>query len=378
MMDQSASNATVLTKGEAVPVNLALQGGGSHGAFTWGVLDRLLEDGRLTFPAISGTSAGAVNAVALAHGWAEDGRDGARQKLHDVWRRIGLKGRFSPIQRNPWDKVWGNWSVENTVGYNWLEALSRTISPAMANPFGHNPLREVINAEIDFDLIAGKCEVDLFIAATNVETGQLRLFVNSELNANVIAASTCLPTLFSAVEIDGEHYWDGGYGANPALFPLRDTNDCPDLLLVQVNPIVRRGVPKTARAIQNRLDEITFNATLLRELRDIAAFRNLIAAGKLDPDAVKVQRFHRIDGDSHLDELSASSKASAEWEFLLHLRDLGRAAAEDWMIGCIDRVGSEETFDLPALTKDGRLSQPYRRKQAKTMLVDRIRDLVNR
>ncbi len=363
---------------DPVAVNLALQGGGSHGAFTWGVLDRLLEDGRLNFPAISGTSAGAVNAVALAHGWAEDGRDGARQKLHDLWRRIGLKGRFSPIQRTPWDKVWGNWSIEHTVGYNWLEALSRAVSPAIANPFGLNPLREAVDAEIDFDLISRKCPIELFIAATNVETGQLRLFDNTELSSNVIAASTCLPTIFPAVEIGGEHYWDGGYGGNPALFPLRDANDHADLLLIQINPIIRRGVPQTARAIQNRVDEITFNATLLRELRDIAMFRRLIADGKLDPTAVKLQRFHRIDGDSHLGELAASSKVSAEWEFLTHLRDLGRAAAEDWMSACIDRVGVEETFDLPSLTEEGRLSQPYRRKQARTMLIDRIRDLVNR
>ncbi|OXT02536.1 patatin [Notoacmeibacter marinus] len=377
-MDQSAFCRNTITAKDGLLVNLALQGGGSHGAFTWGVLDRLLEDGRLAFPAISGTSAGAVNAVALAHGWAENGREGARQKLHDVWRRVGLKGRFSPIQRNPWDRAWGNWSVENTVGFNWLEALSRTVSPNMANPFNHNPLKEVVDAEIDFDLIQRKCAIDLFIAATNVETGQLRLFINDELDSRVIAASTCLPTLFPAVEINGQYYWDGGYGGNPALFPLRDANDHPDLLLIQINPIVRQGVPQTARSIQNRVDEITFNATLLRELRDIAMFRGLIAEGKLDPSAVKLQRFHRIDGDSHLDELGASSKVSAEWEFLTHMRDLGRAAADDWMTGCLDRVGREETFDLPGLTEDGRLLQPYRHKQVKTMLMDRIRGLVSR
>ncbi len=337
----------------AKPINIALQGGGSHGAFSWGVLDALLEDGRLEFSAISGTSAGAMNAVALADGWSRGGRDGARQKLHDFWRAVGRAGVFSPVQRSPWDILWGNWSVENTPGYMWFDALSRVVSPYLANPFNHNPLYEAIRKEIDFERVRGGEAPRLFISATNVETGQLRVFDTKEITAEVVMASACLPQIFQAVEIEGQPYWDGGYGGNPALFPFFYANETEDVLLVQINPVIREGVPRTAKEIQNRVEEITFNAGLLREFRAIAFVNELIGAGRLDRDHYRNIRMHRIDADEAFTDLSASSKVNAEWAFLEYLRDLGRVAAQDWLAENYSAVGDRASLDLSDMLAPG-------------------------
>lgn len=328
------------------PINIALQGGGSHGAFSWGVLDALLEDGRLDFTAISGTSAGAMNAVALADGWSRGGRDGARERLEAFWWAVGSVGRFSPVQRTPWDVLWGNWSVENTPGFQWFDTVSRFISPYVANPFDSNPLRDVVRRQIDFDRVRSASGPKLFISATNVETGQLRVFDKREISLDVVMASACLPQLFKAVEIEGAPYWDGGYGGNPALYPFFYASRVEDVLLVQINPVVREGVPRTAREIQNRAEEITFNAGLLRELRAIAFVKELIAAGNISHEDYRDIRMHRIDADEAFRDLSASSKINAEWAFLKYLRDLGRVAAQDWLADCFDDVGHKPTLDL--------------------------------
>lgn len=337
------------------PINVALQGGGSHGAFSWGVLDRLIEDGRLEFAAISGTSAGAMNAVALADGWVRGGPDGARQKLNDFWRAVARKGRFSPVQRMPWDVAWGNWSVENTPGYVWYDAVSRMFSPYVANPLNLNPLRDAVQDEIDFDNVRACKSIKLFISATNVETGQLRVFNPDEIDIDVIMASACLPQLFQAVEIDGTPYWDGGYGGNPAIYPFFKATETEDVLLVQINPVIREGTPKSANEIQNRIDEITFNAGLLREFRAIAFIKELIAAGRLPHGEFRDIRMHRIDADEAFKDLSASSKINAEWAFLEYLRDLGRTAASDWLEENYDAVGERPTLDL-----SGDLDEEYR------------------
>jgi len=341
------------------PVNVALQGGGSHGAFTWGVLDRLLEDGRLSFAAVSGTSAGAMNAVALADGFARGGAEGAREKLSDFWRAVARRGRFSPVQRTPWDVLWGNWSVENTPGYLWFDALSRVFSPYAANPLNHNPLREVVEAEIDFERVRACTATRLFVSATNVETGQLRVFETHEITPDVVMASACLPQIFQAVEIDGTPYWDGGYGGNPALYPFFYATPVEDVLLVQINPVLREGAPRSAREIQNRIDEITFNAGLLREFRAIAFVNALIESGRLDRKHYRSIRMHRIDADEAFRDLSASSKVNAEWAFLEYLRDLGRSAAEDWLAENFEAVGERATLDIsgelaPALARAAR------------------------
>jgi NTE family protein len=357
------------------PINVALQGGGSHGAFTWGVLDRLLEDGRLHFAAISGTSAGAMNAAALADGLVRGGPDAARRKLEDFWRAVGRSGRFSPVQRAPWDMIAGNWSVENSPGYFWFDSLSHVLSPYVANPFNLNPLRDVVETEIDFDNVR-KCKaLKLFISATNVETGQLRVFETHEINADVVMASACLPQIFQAVEIEGVPYWDGGYGGNPALFPFFYANATEDVLLVQINPVTREGAPRTANEIQDRIDEITFNAALLREFRGIAFVKELIRAGRIPHGEYADIRMHRIDADEAFKDLSASSKINAEWAFLEYLRDLGREAAEDWLEENYDMVGKEPTLDLSDMLVPGML--PKRAagvgKRVKEFLANRSR-----
>ena len=352
------------------PVNIALQGGGSHGAFTWGVLDRLLEDGRLDIGAISGTSAGAMNAVAFADGWVRGGAEGARAKLHEFWREVGLKGRFSPVQRMPWDVLWGSWSIEDTPGYLWYEGWSRLMSPYAANPFNINPLVEVLESTIDFERVRACGDLKLFISATNVETGQLRVFETGELDARVVMASACLPQIFQAVEIDGDYFWDGGYGGNPALFPFFYASQTEDVLLVQINPVLREGVPRSAREIQNRIDEITFNAGLLREFRAIAFVKELIASGRLEHGIYRDIRMHRIDADEAFKDLSASSKVNAEWAFLEYLRDLGRTAAEDWLAENYDKVGVEQTLDLSGMLADGF------RADGKPRLGDRVRSFL--
>ena len=338
---------------ETKPINIALQGGGSHGAFSWGVLDRLLEDGRLDFKAVSGTSAGAMNAVALADGWVRGGRDGARAKLDDFWRAVARKGRFSPVQRSPWDMMWGNWSIENTPGYIWFDTMSRVFSPYLANPMNLNPLRDVVAEQIDFANVRACTDIDLFISATNVETGQLRVFSDGEIDLDTVMASACLPQIFQAVEIKGVPHWDGGYGGNPAIYPFFKANDTEDVLLVQINPVVREETPKTANEIQNRIDEITFNAGLLREFRAIAFIKELIAAGRLPHGEYRDIRMHRIDADEAFKDLSASSKINAEWAFLEYLRDLGRTAASDWLEDNFDSVGSSATLDLSGELDDG-------------------------
>ncbi|MCO4317532.1 patatin-like phospholipase family protein [Phyllobacterium sp. 21LDTY02-6] len=347
-------------------INVALQGGGSHGAFSWGVLDRILEDDRLTIEGISGTSAGAMNAVAMADGWSRNGADGARAKLYEFWRAVGRTGRFSPVQRAPWDVFFGNWSVENGIGYNLFEMVSRMLSPYEYNPFNINPLRDLVEREIDFERVKSCSALKLFISATNVETGRLRVFSQSELNADVVMASACLPYIFQAVEIDGQPYWDGGYGGNPALFPFFYSSASEDVLLIQINPIERAGTPKTAREISDRIDEITFNAALLREFRSIAFINSLIKAGRIEHGEYRNIRMHRIDADEAFKGLSASSKVNAEWAFLEYLRDLGRAAAEDWLEENYDAIGQTATLDLsdelaPEMNIGLRQSRPGRR-----------------
>lgn len=335
------------------PINVALQGGGSHGAFTWGVLDRLLEDGRLDVAAVSGTSAGAMNAVAFADGWSRGKADGARESLARFWAAVARKGRFSPVQRAPWDVFWGNWKIENTPGYLFFDAFTRMVSPYVANPLNLNPLRDVVEHEIDFDRVRHSSGPKLFISATNVLSGQLRVFETGQITPDVVMASACLPHIFQAVEIDGEPYWDGGYGGNPALYPFFTASKTDDVLLVQINPVARDQVPTTSREIQNRIDEITFNAALLREFRAIAFVKELIAAGKLDGGQYRDIRMHRIDADEAFKDLSASSKINAEWAFLEYLRDLGRSAAEDWLADHFEAVGKNATLDLSDMLAPG-------------------------
>ena len=334
------------TRGLAGPrarktVSLALQGGGAHGAFTWGVLDALLEDGRLAVEAITGASAGAMNAVVMVEGWLEGGIDGARSQLETFWRRASVDGSLSPAQRGLLGRMLGVWSDRA-----WTGVIAQSFSPYETNPLNINPLRDAIDALIDFDRVRACNDVEVFISATNVWSGKIEIFKRQELTADHLMASACLPTVFQAVEIDGVPYWDGGYMGNPALFPLFYETMTDDILLVQINPLERRQTPRTAREIHNRLNEITFNGNLLRELRAVAFVKRLIEEGKLSPDEYKNVHLHRIDSSGVLDDYEASSRRNAEWDFFVQLRDAGRRTARSWLAAHYEAIGVRGTLDL--------------------------------
>src|ERR1700720_641110 len=261
----------------SVLVDLALQGGGSHGAFTWGVLDRLLEESWLRIDGISGTSAGAMNAVVLVDGYEKDGSRGARAALENFWRRVSHSARFSPSRRGPMDVLLGRWTLDSSPFFVAFDLAARLFSPYDLNPRGANPLRDILAECVDFGRVA-KSSIRLFVTATNVRTGRGRVFRNAELSPDALLASACLPTLFQAIEINGEAYWDGGYSGNPTITPLVRECKSHDTLLVAVNPVERPGTPKTARDILNRINEVSFNSVLLKELRMIALLRQGVYA----------------------------------------------------------------------------------------------------
>lgn len=327
-------------------LNIALQGGGAHGAFTWGVLDVLLEDKRFDLDGISGTSAGAMNAVCMVDGFQRNREQGARERLTEFWGEIGRHGRFSPIQRTPLDLWMGNWSVANSPAFAFADALSSFYSPYDLGLFNINPLRDVVDDTINFDNVHACEAVKIFIAATNVWTGKVRVFGNREITCDAVMASSCLPQLFKAVEIDGVPHWDGGYMGNPVLFPFFHGTGTEDILLVQINPLERKETPKSAREIADRVNEITFNASLLRELRAIDFVRRLLAEGRLEEGRYKAVRMHRIAAPQELVELTASSKLNSEPRFLDHLKDLGRRSAETWLEEESQKVGIEPGIDI--------------------------------
>lgn len=309
-------------------VNLALQGGGSHGAFTWGVLDRLLEDG-IDIEGISGASAGALNAAALASGWAEDGRQGARRRLEALWRAISDQARTGPAQSTPLDYLLHGWNRDWSPGFVFLTRLTRLASPYELNPAGYNPIIDIVNRVVDLEAINRPDAIRLFVSLTNVHTGKLELRRNGELNARVLAASACLPLLFQAVEIDGSSYWDGGYTGNPALFPLIFECDAPDVILVQLIPEYRASVPRRVEDIVDRAREIAFHANLTRELQLIellqAEGNGWLGGGR------RQLHLHQIDTQNAMDHMGQASRINADWPFLSHLRDLGREHAGAWL-----------------------------------------------
>ena len=322
-------------------VSLALQGGGAHGAFTWGGLDALLEDGRLAVEAITGASAGAMNAVVMVEGWLGGGIDGARSQLETFWRRASFDGSLPPAQRKLLSWLLGFWSIQG-----WTDVIAQRFSPSEMNPLNINPLRDAIDALIDFDRVRACTDVEIFISATNVWTGKVAIFKRQELSADHLMASACLPTVFQSVEIDGVPYWDGGYMGNPALFPLYHETMTDDILLVQINPLERRQTPSTVSEIHNRLNEITFNGNLLRELRAVAFVKRLIEEGKLSPDEYKNVHLHRIEASGVLDAYESSSKRKAEWDFFVELRDAGRQTAQSWLTAHYGAIGVRGTFDV--------------------------------
>ena len=327
-------------------VSLALQGGGAHGAFTWGVLDAILEDGRLAIEAVTGASAGAMNAVVMVEGWLNGGIDGARSQLETFWRKASIGSSLSPLQRGLLRQMLGYWRNQP-----WMYAVTQNLGPYQVNPLNINPLRTAIDALIDFDLVRASTDVKIFISATNVWTGKITIFRKSELTADHLMASACIPTVFQAVEIHGVPYWDGGYTGNPALFPLYYETRTDDILLVQINPLERRQTPRTVREIHNRLNEITFNGTLLRELRAVAFVQRLIKDGKLSAKDYKDVHLHRIDGAGALDKYQASSRLITEWDFFKKLRGAGRQTAQAWLAENYDEIGVRATVDLESVLR---------------------------
>jgi NTE family protein len=326
------------------PVALALQGGGSHGAFTWGALDALLEDGRVQFEAISGTSAGAMNAVVMAEGWrrglqqARDPRESARELLAEFWRGIGATPSNYAL---PWTA--GQSANQASL---FADLLSRTFSPYQLNPFDFNPLRNLLAPLIDFEALRVACPFKLFINATNVRTSRPRIFREHELRLEMLLATAAIPFTFHAVEIDGEHYWDGGYMGNPALWPLFYGSQTSDLVLVLLNPLFRGEVPDTAQEIVERVNEIHFNSALLFELRATAFVQRLLAEGRVDPRHYKQVYMHLIDGEEVLRGYSASSKDDTNPKFLQQLFDRGREVAQRWLPAAIDKIGRRSSLDI--------------------------------
>ncbi|MGI9399644.1 MAG: patatin-like phospholipase family protein [Rhizobiaceae bacterium] len=325
---------------------MALQGGGAHGAFTWGVLDCLLEDGRFEIDGISGTSAGAMNAVCLADGYQAGGAEKARERLAAFWDAIGLASRFSPPARTPIDAWLGIWPTYNSPGQTFLEMMSRIYSPYDFNPLDINPLRSIVEENVNFDNVQACDALHLFIAATNVWNGKVRVFEREEITCAAVMASSCLPYLFKAVEVDGVPYWDGGFMGNPVLFPFIYETQTDDILLIQINPVERMETPKTAREIADRMNEITFNASLLREFRAIQFVKKLIREKKVSKDEYKDLRLHRIAAPTELVSLSASTKMNSEPAFLNHLYKMGCESAKQWLDTDAEKVGVEMGMNL--------------------------------
>ena len=340
--------STTRKPSEVKTVNLALQGGGAHGSFTWGVLDRFLEDERIIIDAISGTSAGAMNATVLAHGMTKNGRDGAREALASFWKQLSKHNASNSfIQRSSWDRMTHGWNLDNSPIFQMFDLMTRVMSPYELNPSGFHPLRELLNEQIDFDILKnGGTKVKLFISTTNVNTGKVRVFDDSELNTEVLLASACLPYMFKAIEIEGQAYWDGGFMGNPSIFPLIYGSKCQDVIVVQINPFTRDTVPTTAREILDRANEISFNSSLMREMRAIAFVASLIEEEGLDPKKYKRLNVHLIEAEEKLRNLGFASKLNADWDFLCYLHDLGRDSANAWLEENFQHLGKRTTVDI--------------------------------
>ncbi|HEY1328782.1 MAG TPA: patatin-like phospholipase family protein [Casimicrobiaceae bacterium] len=353
-MNTTAKRNTARRRRGTRHISLALQGGGAHGAYTWGVLDRLVEEPTLRIEAVSGTSAGAMNGALFVDGWTRGGRDGVQHALRTFWREVSKAGDAA---FNPW-RYADAWPALRGLAGAWSEALARLWSP-YDNPVYRNPLADIVSATIDFGTVQRARRPRLFVCATNVLTNERRVFAGRDLGAAALLASACLPTLFQAVEIAGEHYWDGGYTGNPALGPLLPCSD--DMLIVEVNALRRTSVPTSATEIFNRLNEVSFNASLVQEIDTIETMNRLVASGALEDRRYRIIRFHAIEADGTLAALGADSKHDTDWNFLRHLHALGRAAAQRWLddpdqFGAVGRASSIDVERRFCALAPGRIS----------------------
>ncbi|MBS4045003.1 MAG: patatin-like phospholipase family protein [Alphaproteobacteria bacterium] len=330
-------------------LKLALQGGGAHGAFTWGVLDRLLEDDRIEIEALVGTSAGAMNAAVAAYGLGQGGPAKAKELLELFWRKSSEAGKKGPLQPSPIDKLFSIGNMDFSPMYHFFNSLSQVMSPYQLNPSNMNPLRDIIAEVVDFEALrANKAAAKLFICATNVKNGRIRVFNRDEVTPDAVMASACLPFLFQAVEIDGNHYWDGGYCGNPPIFPLIYEKGTSDILIVQINPVNMPEVPTTAAAILDRINTLSWNSSLMREMRAIQFVTNLLDTNELNREKYPRVFIHSVDAEETLAKFSVSSKLNPDWDFLCYLRDLGRGKAEDFLASHYDDLGKVSTTDIVA------------------------------
>jgi NTE family protein len=333
-------------------INLALQGGGAHGAFTCGVLEYLLGDDRIAIEGVSGCSSGAVNAVMLADGLARGGAAEAQKRLIDFWRAVSSTGDLPPLQRAVVERLLSFTPLENSPFQAWFDTISRYFSPYDFNPLNINPLKDLIDRFVDFAALRAFPDLQVFISATNVQTGRVRIFPRDKITADAVMASACLPELFRAVEIDGVPYWDGGYLGNPVIFPFFGTTQTEDVLVVQINPLVRKKTPTSASDIVNRLNEITFNAPLLAEYRAIEFVARLIDQDRLPrgtgPGQYRRINIHRVVLDSSGTQLDASSKLTTYYDFFEMLRISGKRAARRFLDERFDDIGVRSTVDLRA------------------------------
>ena len=323
-------------------INLALQGGGAHGAFTWGVLDRFLDEKHVAFEGLSATSAGAMNAAVFAYGLAIGGREGARQALADYWKRVSDAARQGPLQPSPIDRMLGDHKLAWSPFFSLMGFVTRVLSPYEFNPSDYSPLRDLVEQSIDCDVLRRPdAPVKLFLSATNVRTGKVKVFSGKEISVPAVMASACLPTMFQAVEVDGEAYWDGGYMGNPALFPLIYNCKSADIVIVHINPLFRKEVPTTAGDILNRINEISFNSSLMREMRAVSFITGLVKQNRIVDQEIKQILIHSISDDEFMGALSPTSKYNADWDFLVFLRDQGRKCADDWLAKNFVKLGVE-------------------------------------
>ena len=327
-------------------LDLALQGGGSHGAYTWGILERLLEDRRIIIDGICGTSAGAMNAVITAAGLQKGGRKGAIEHLDEFWRRIAHLQSFAMIQPSAFDKIWGKGAFQLSPISNMLEYLATMYSPYQSNPLNINPLRYILADMVDFEKLKATRYNKLFICATNVRTSQAKVFDNETMSLDAVLASACLPFIFQAVEIDGEAYWDGGYMGNPPLYPLIDNTRTSDIMIVQINPIRIPNIPKTVDEIRDRINEIAFNSSLIHDIRQINLVRKMLERGINIDGKFRDLFIHNIAPERLMAKLSSKTKLNADLKFLLKLKKYGKSAADRWLKENFDKIGNESTCDI--------------------------------
>ncbi len=341
-----------MNQGSKKIVNLALQGGGAHGAFTWGVLEQLLLDGRVSFKTISGTSAGSMNGVVFAYGMLKGGADKAIQMLEQFWRKVSDSGRFGAFAAsNTMDQFLGPMKMMASGAYAGFDMMSKYFSPYQLNPLGLNPLKDVLLSLIDFDELRKSNAINLHISATDVLKSKLKIFTGAEITVDAVLASACLPQLFQAVVIDGDYYWDGGFMGNPSLFPLTKCDATKDIMIVQIDPIFRDAVPRTPETIADRLNEISFNSPLLVELRGLYLVNTLVKDGHLNEQQCGLRQLHlhMVGDEKAMSGLPLESKFNPEWNFLQSLREAGKAATKKWLRAHFDDLGVKSTLDVDRL-----------------------------